>query len=81
MEGGGWRVRIQSSGLINPTFLQSLLSRRIVLIALAVSVVLDYMEWVEHHPPVMAIIVVLHFLFVWVPLAIVVWIWRRFRTR
>ncbi|HEX6465331.1 MAG TPA: hypothetical protein VFZ98_12790 [Vicinamibacterales bacterium] len=64
-----------------PTFPQSLWSPRIALIALAVSLVLDYMEWVEHHPPVMALIVVLHFLFAWVSLAVVVWMWRRFSTR
>jgi len=48
------------------------------LIALAVSAVLDYTEWVEHHPPVMAVIAVLHFVFAWVVLAIAMLAWRRF---
>jgi hypothetical protein len=43
-----------------------------------VSALLDYMEWVEHHPPVMAVIIVLHFVFVWVVLAIIMLLWRRF---
>lgn len=74
-------MRIQSSGLSKAAFLQALLSPRIALVALAVSVVLDYMEWVEHHPPEILIVVVLHFVFVWVPLATLVWAWRRFSAR
>jgi hypothetical protein len=58
--------------------LRSLVSPRILLTALVVSVVLDYMEWVEHHPPVMAVIIVLHFVFVWVVLSIIMLLWRRF---
>jgi len=60
------------------TTLRWLLSPRLLLIALAVSAVLDYMEWVEHHPPFMAVIAVLHFVFAWVVLAIVMLAWRRF---
>ena len=62
---------------MNPT-LRSLVSPRILLTALVVSALLDYMEWVEHHPPVMAVIIVLHFVFVWVVLAIIMLLWRRF---
>ena len=58
--------------------LRALVSPRILLTALVVSVVLDYMEWVEHHPPVMAVIIVLHFVFVWVVLSIIMLLWRRF---
>ena len=58
--------------------MRSLVSPRILLTALVVSVVLDYMEWVEHHPPVMAVIIVLHFVFVWVVLSIIMLLWRRF---
>ena len=74
--GGDWGARLQSSTL--KADLRSLVSPRILLTALVVSVVLDYMEWVEHHPPVMAVIIVLHFVFVWVVLSIIMLLWRRF---
>lgn len=60
------------------TIVQSFRSPRTLLIALAISAVLDYIEWVEHHPPAIAVIVVLHFLFAWVVVAIVAYAWRRF---
>jgi hypothetical protein len=73
----GGRCRALQSSAVK-TALRSLLSPGLALIALAVSVVLDYMEWVEHHPPLMAIIALLHFVFAWVVLAVVVLAWRRF---
>jgi len=73
---GGRCPALQSSAV--QTTLRSLLSPRLLLIALAVSAVLDYTEWVEHHPPVMAVIAVLHFVFAWVVLAIAMLAWRRF---
>jgi hypothetical protein len=58
--------------------LRALVSPRILLTALVVSALLDCMEWVEHHPPVMAVVIVLHFVLVWVVLAIIMLLWRRF---
>ncbi len=50
---------------------------RKLLLALAGSAVLDWMEWVEHHPPAIAIVAVLHFLFVLAAIAAAIPILRR----
>jgi hypothetical protein len=51
----------------------------VLSIAVAGSVVLDVLEWTEHHPPAMWLIAVLHFAFVWASLTVVIYGWRRFR--
>ncbi len=57
-------------------FWRALWAMRKPLIALAGSAALDWMEWVEHHPPEMAIIVVIHFVFVLAAIALVVYVWQ-----
>jgi len=58
--------------------LRSLLSIRTLLIALAGSALLTYLEWIEHHPPNMVMIAILHFVFVWAAIALVVYGWQRY---
>lgn len=47
---------------------------RKLLRALAVSAVLTWREWVEHHPPEIAIVAVTHFMIVLVVIALLVYI-------
>jgi hypothetical protein len=51
---------------------RSLWAMRKVLVAFLASTVLTWREWVEHHPPEIAIIAVLHFVFVLVAVALLV---------
>jgi hypothetical protein len=46
---------------------------RKVLVALLVSAVMTWQEWVKHHPPEIAIIAVIHFAFVLVAVALLVY--------
>jgi hypothetical protein len=57
-------------------FWRALWAMRKLLIALAGSAALDWMEWVEHHPPEMAIVVVIHFVFVLAAIGLVVYVWQ-----
>jgi hypothetical protein len=49
-----------------------------VLAAVAGAVLLTWGEWVKHHPPEIALIAVIHFLFVLVAIALVVQVVRWF---
>lgn len=44
--------------------------------AVVVSALLTWSEWVEHHPPAIALIALIHFVFVLLAIAIVDHIWR-----
>ncbi len=52
-----------------------------VLAAVLGSVLLTWSEWVEHHPPQIALIAVIHFVFVLLAIALVVAVVRWFRGR
>lgn len=58
-------------------FWRALWAMRKLLIALAGSAALDWMEWVEHHPPEMAIVLVVHFVFVLAAIGLVVYFRQR----
>jgi heme/copper-type cytochrome/quinol oxidase subunit 2 len=53
-------------------------------VALALSVVLTWREWVEHHPPEIAVVAVMHFAIVLIVIAMLVyaaqWFPRRSRA-
>jgi hypothetical protein len=53
-------------------------TRKLVLAA-AISVFFDWREWVEHHPPSMALVALIHFVFVMAAVALVVYLGGRFR--
>lgn len=53
-------------------FLGWLWPARKLVLAVAVSAVLTWIEWVEHHPPAIVIVAVLHFVFVSLAIAIFV---------
>jgi membrane protein YdbS with pleckstrin-like domain len=46
---------------------------RKLLVALALATVLTWREWVEHHPPEIAVVAVIHFAFVLVVFALLVY--------
>jgi hypothetical protein len=52
---------------------------RKVLIALLVSAVMTWKEWVTRHPPEIALIAVLHFVFALVAVALLVYVWQFLR--
>jgi hypothetical protein len=52
-------------------------STLILLTAVAGSMLLDYVEWIKHHPPHLAISVLLHFLFIWAATAFGLFAWGR----
>ena len=58
---------------------------RKVLLCAAFATVLTWVEWIEHHPPEIVIIAVLHFLLVLATLAILIfamrWFGRAIRSR
>jgi hypothetical protein len=61
-----------------PGFWGALWALRKVLIALLVSAVMTWKEWIKHHPPEIALIAVIHFAFVLVAVALLVCVWQFF---
>ena len=61
--------------------MKRLFSFRNIAAALAISALLDWLEWSLHHPPNMAVIAVIHFAIVLIALAIITWMTQRFRRR
>jgi hypothetical protein len=53
-------------------FWGGLWATRKLLVALALSAVLTWREWVEHHPPEIAMVAVMHFAFVMLVIALLV---------
>jgi len=62
-------------------FWGGLWATRKLLLALAVSAVLTWREWVEHHPPEIAIVAVMHFMIVLVVIALLVYLAQWFSRR
>jgi hypothetical protein len=54
---------------------------RKLLLAILGAVLLTWVEWVEHHPPEIALIAVIHFVFVFSAIGAVVYIRARLRRR
>jgi hypothetical protein len=55
---------------------RALWATRKVIVAVVLSALLTWREWVEHHPPAIAIVAPIHFLFVLAAIALVVYIWQ-----
>jgi hypothetical protein len=53
-------------------------TRKIILVA-AGTALLTWLEWVEHHPPAIAIITLIHFVFVFVAVGLLVYFARCFK--
>jgi hypothetical protein len=68
-----------SAGSRRTGFWGGLWASRKLFVALAGSALLDWMEWVKHHPPDMVIVAVVHFVFVLAAIALFVYMGQRFR--
>ena len=62
-------------------FLGGLWATRKLILAVAVSAVLTWREWVTNHPPEIALVAVIHFVFVMVVIALAVQIGRWFSRK
>ena len=54
---------------------------RKLLIALLLSAALDWMEWVEHHPPQMAVVAMVHVVLALAVIALCVYVWQSVSRR
>lgn len=75
----GWLYRSliwDPSATVLPAWLRVLWAARKLLFAVALTIALTWREWVEHHPPEIGIITVIHFVFVMMALALVVRGWQ-----
>jgi hypothetical protein len=59
--------------------LGGLWAARKLLLALTGAALLTWQEWVKHHPPEIAIVAVIHFVFVSGAIALTVWTWHWLR--
>ena len=76
----GWLYRNliwDPPAVVPPGVRRILWATRKLLIALALTALLTWREWVEHHPPEIVLVTVIHFVFVMVLLALLVrgWDW------
>jgi hypothetical protein len=62
-------------------FWGALWAARKLVAALALSALLTWREWVEHHPPEIVIVELIHFVFVLAVIALFVYIGQRFSHR
>lgn len=62
-------------------FWPGLWATRKLLLALVGSAVLTWWEWVEHHPPDIAIVTIVHFVFVFALIALLVYLGLWFRGK
>jgi hypothetical protein len=67
-----------TAGTTREGFLRGLWATRKLLAAMAGAALLTWLEWVEHHPPEIAIVALIHFVFVLAAIALIVAIggWR-----
>jgi hypothetical protein len=69
------------AGSARAGFWGGLWATRKLLIALAAAALLTWREWVEHHPPEIAVVALIHFVFVLAVIALLVSIGQRFSHR
>jgi len=62
-----------TAGAVRPGFWGGLWATRKLLVAAGGSVLLTWREWVKHHPPEIAIVALLHFVFVLAVIALLVY--------
>ena len=68
-----------TNGAAPAGFRRGLWATRKLSAAVVGSALLTWWEWVEHHPPEIEIVALIHFVFVLAAIAIFVSIWRWFR--
>lgn len=67
-----------TSGTVREGFWGGLWAARKLLVAVAGAALLTWREWVEHHPPEIVLVAVIHFVFTLAVIALVVQIGRWF---
>jgi hypothetical protein len=67
-----------TTGTVRGGFRGGLWAARKLFVAVAVSGLLTWREWVEHHPPEIVLVELIHFVFVLAAIALVVYIGRWF---
>lgn len=70
-----------TSGTVRKGFGRGLWATRKLLAAVAGSALLTWWEWIEHHPPDLAIEELVHFVFVFGAIALFVYVGQRFSRR
>lgn len=69
------------AGTARAGFRRGLWATRKLLVILAGTVALTWAEWVEHHPPEIAIVALIHLVFVFAAVALLVYVGQWFRDR
>ncbi|MGI8961405.1 MAG: hypothetical protein ACR2IV_16915 [Bryobacteraceae bacterium] len=67
-----------TSGAAHEGFWGCLWAARKLFVAVAGAALLTWWEWVEHHPPEIAIVALIHFVFVLTAIALVIYIGQWF---
>jgi len=70
-----------AAGAAGRGFWPGLWATRKLLVAFVGSAVLTWWEWVEHHPPDILIVALVHFVFVFAVIALLVYVGLWFRAR
>jgi hypothetical protein len=67
-----------TTGSVREGFRRGLWATRKLFIALAGAALLTWREWVEHHPPAIVVVALIHFVFVLAAIALFVYTGQRF---
>jgi hypothetical protein len=70
-----------TGGKVREGFWGALRATRKLIIAFLLAALLTWREWEEHHPPEIALVAVLHFVFVLAVIALLVYIGQWFRRQ
>jgi hypothetical protein len=70
-----------TTGTAREGFWRGVWATRILLVAVVGSALLTWWGWVEHHPPEIVIMALIHFVFVFAVIALVVYVGQRFSDR
>ena len=66
------------TGTARTGFRRGLWATRKLILAIVLSALLDWLEWTHHHPPDMALVALVHFVFALALVALGVYVWRGF---
>jgi hypothetical protein len=69
-----------TTGTAREGFWGGLWATRKLFVAVAGAALLTWWEWVEHHPPEIAVVALIHFVFVLAAIELVVYVGRRFSS-
>jgi hypothetical protein len=70
-----------TSGTARKGIWRALWATRKLLVAVVVAALLTWAEWVEHHPPEIALAALIHFVFVLAVIALITYVGRWFSRR